>query len=208
MKPETTKLPPSPFGDFRSYEGRDGVRGVANALQGEDDMSVSATTNILVNTSNPKLEIVANLLACGKTRKEISETLGISYSNAVNISAQPYVKKRVQELLRVHGGSVVENLLKSQLAQSVEVVIEIRDDPNEKGSTRLQAANSLLDRILGKPTQHIKTEKVTDIDEAAKTMAEVQSEISKIETSLQAKGALPNSSPVHRLASPLSSLPS
>lgn len=184
---------PNPGAEFNAFEARVGLRGVDRALTGEHDKSISATTNILANTSNPRLELVATLMASGKTRKEIAEILGIAYSTVINLSNQPYVRTRMTSLLKENGGNVVKAFLNGQVMSSVETLVEIRDGASNRPADRAAAANAILDRALGKPTQHIETSKGSDIDDAAMEVASLNLRIAENNARLRAAGvSLPN----------------
>ena len=71
---------------------------------------------------------------------------------------------------------------------SLEVLRDLRDDLDQKGPTRLSAANSLLDRFLGKPTVHVESVTALNIHSAADAKDQVQSELEKVEAELARLG--------------------
>lgn len=81
-----------------------------------------------------------------------------SYAHLTQIRRQPWFQKAVLELMKSEGVDAVTASFQNEFQNSLETVIAVRDDVDEKGATRLAAANSLIDRFLGKPTQHIKKE--------------------------------------------------
>lgn len=165
---------------------------IKEALAGEFTESISPSTTIKMNTSDPKLEIVANFLAAGKSRKEIAELTGMGYSTVITLSNQPYVRKRIRELISANGGNAIKSFLNTQISQCLEVLVQVRDNPEAKTSDRLAATNALLDRALGKPTQHIET-KSTDISDAPLEIADIQAKLAETTAKLKERGiSLPN----------------
>ena len=71
---------------------------------------------------------------------------------------------------------------------SLEVLRSIRDNPNEKGATRVSAVNSILDRGLGKPVAYVESKTTLNIHTAADAADQVQSELEKIDRELQDRG--------------------
>lgn len=61
-----------------------------------------------------------------------------------NPGGRPAVVARVRELAR------------EQREANIRTLVEIRDNTEESGATRIAAANSLLDRDVGRPTQAVK----------------------------------------------------
>jgi hypothetical protein len=175
-----------------SFSAHKGHRSHAPALAASLTNSISATTNILSNTDSPRLELIANLIASGKGRKDIQALLGLSYSTVVNLSNQPVVRERVKSLLSTHGGNLVKAFLTGQVMSSLEVLVEIRDADTTKPSDRISATNAILDRALGKPTQTIET-RTSDVKDASIEIAALQMRMVENTAKLRAAGvSLPN----------------
>lgn len=70
----------------------------------------------------------------------------------------------------------VKKALKAASYEAAETLIEIMRDPEQPGKIRLQAANAILDRAYGRPTQMV--EAITDnkiqvvLDDATRDLAQ------------------------------------
>lgn len=118
--------------------------------------------------------------AQGKSLGEIAEAFDYSKGQVGMVLRQPWARKQLIQVLTECGKDLVTEALASSALDSVHVLIEIRDDPKEKGSTRVGAANSLLDRHLGKPTQRVELAKGTpalqDIDDLDAELARLRAQ--------------------------------
>ena len=162
------------------------------AMAGEVSEHISPSTNLKLNTANPRFELVATLLASGQSRKQIAATLGISYSTVINLSNQPTVRARIKALLSTHGGNAVKTFLNSQIQSSLDTLVEIRDSSTARPADRISATNAILDRALGKPTQHIETRQ-TDVADASLEIADLQNRLVESAAKLRERGVtLPN----------------
>jgi len=108
-----------------------------------------------------------------------------SYGHLTQIRRQPWFQKQVIEIMASEGMDVVAATFANEFENSVATIIEVRDDANEKGNTRLAAASTLLDRFLGKPTQHIKKEVTTkSIGEMAADREQLEKDILTVEAEI------------------------
>jgi len=108
-----------------------------------------------------------------------------SYAHITQIRRQPWFQSQVLEIMKSEGMCIVEATFKNEFENSVQVVIDVRDNADEKGSTRIAAANSLLDRFLGKPTQHIKSENTTrTLSDIAEDKTELERELEIVEAEI------------------------
>jgi hypothetical protein len=131
---------------------------------------------------------VAYLLASGRTRKEISAVTGLTLSTLSSLTRQPWFVARLKEITEAAGKDMVRSFLEGEVVTSLEVLRDLRDDQEQKGPTRLAAANSLLDRFLGKPTVHVESTTALNIHSAADAKDQVQSELEKVEAELKRLG--------------------
>lgn len=90
--------------------------------------------------------------------KPISGTGEYSYQHLLNIRKQPWFQAELLKVIEESGSPLLEAKLQLEQMASLETIIAIRDCKEEKGATRLAAANSLLDRFLGKPAQQVRIE--------------------------------------------------
>ena len=131
---------------------------------------------------------VAYLLASGRTRKEIAAVTGLTLSTLSSLTRQPWFITRLKEITEAAGKDMVRSFLEGEVVISLEVLRDLRDDTEQKGPTRLAAANSLLDRFLGKPTVHVESTTALNIHSAADAKDQVQSELEKVEAELARLG--------------------
>jgi hypothetical protein len=131
---------------------------------------------------------VAYLLASGRTRKEISAVTGLTLTTLSSLTRQPWFVARLKEITEAAGKDMVRSFLEGEVVTSLEVLRDLRDDQEQKGPTRLAAANSLLDRFLGKPTVHVESTTALNIHSAADAKDQVQSELEKVEAELKRLG--------------------
>lgn len=111
----------------------------------------------LLQQERPLTRNIIELTAKGYKPKEVAERLGVTTSTVNNTLRQPFVNEKMPaEIRRAMGADeeVVE-VIKENIAAAVRVLVDIAKDENEKASSRIAAANSLLDRRYGKPNQPI-----------------------------------------------------
>lgn len=106
----------------------------------------------------PTAQITCYMAAWGLNGAQIAEQLGISPSGISAQLKQPEVQARIREIQDQIWGRDPKRWIESILPQAIETAIEIMNDKNEKGSTRLQAATDFMDRALGKAQQKLEIE--------------------------------------------------
>ncbi len=96
--------------------------------------------------------------ARGATAREIAQNTGFSYVAVCQILRQPWARLRLVQILNETGMDAVKHFLSTEVSPSLEVLREVRDNPLAKASEKISAANSILDRALGKPTVHVESD--------------------------------------------------
>lgn len=129
--------------------------------------------NVRIDKESTRHRVLLYLFAQGGTVRSVYESLGgqfdedrkpvsgtgeYTYSYLCQIRKQPWFQQNLLELLDHEKGDMIAARLKLEAMASVETLIELRDNAKEKGAVRASAANSLLDRHLGKATQTVRTE--------------------------------------------------
>lgn len=99
---------------------------------------------------SPRHRVILMMTLRGASPKEIAETLDISRQTVYNIRKQPWFRTLFVKMAKEFGRDAVEALLESEVLPSIETLREIRDEA-PRASDRRAAADSLLDRFLGKP---------------------------------------------------------
>ncbi len=96
--------------------------------------------------------------ARGATARDIAQNTGFHYSTVCQILRQPWARLRLVQILNETGMDAVKHFLSTEVSPSLEVLREVRDNPLAKASEKISAANSILDRALGKPTVHVESD--------------------------------------------------
>lgn len=103
------------------------------------------------------------LKAQGLSNKEIAERTGYSVVTVADNLRQPWARELLSEEMRIAGRDALQGLLAGHYEDAVYTLVEVMDDKKEKGSTRVQAANSILNRGLGNPTQPLSLSQTDDL---------------------------------------------
>ncbi len=109
-----------------------------------------------VKKEQPLHRIVILLKAQGKSNREIAEIVGYTAAWVGQVLVQPWARLKLLDVINEAGKDPVYELLRGEVTNSVFKIIEVRDTADEK-NVQLAAANSLLDRFLGKPTQRVES---------------------------------------------------
>lgn len=110
---------------------------------------------ITEKTPQGRHSVVAYMVAWGMTDREISESLGIS-KQAVNVAKNvPHVKKTIAEIKQRIFERDPKRMLKEYLPKAVQTAADIMTDNSVKPGVRLNAAQDIMDRNLGKAAQKL-----------------------------------------------------
>lgn len=159
---------------------------------GADNFHNAKPPSLEIIEEKPEHRLMVFLKAQGLTNGELAERMNYSHAQVSQITRQPWWRARFAEECKIAGRDAIEAFLKGEALPSLEALVEIRDNPEEKGSARVAAANSILDRAFGKPTQHIKTEKLPSGLEAQKELVDIQRELEVVKAQQQGKVPLDN----------------
>lgn len=141
--------------------------------------------HMVLQKESPQHRIILYLKAQGKTNAEIAQATGYTAVWVSQICRQPFFRKQLVEMCNELGTRAVEAVLKGEMLNCVQTLIEVRDDPNQKGPTRVAAVNSLMDRYYGKPVQRVETENVTQkLDDVKAESARLDQELAELEAQL------------------------
>jgi hypothetical protein len=141
-----------------------------------------------IMTEKPIHTAIAYMLAAGRTRKEVAAATGVSESGISDLLAQPWFCKRLKEIADAGGRDMVKSFFECEVIPSLEVLREIRDNPQAKDAARIAAVNSLLNRGLGLPVAYVESKTTLNIHTAAAAADQVQSELEKIDRELSDRG--------------------
>lgn len=139
--------------------------------------------------------LMCYMQASGKTIAEIAQATGYSVGGVRVITKQPWFRKRFLRITSEAGKNQVESFLASETMNSLEVLVQIRDDETEKGPTRVTAANSILDRALGKAVQHVESTSNLTVNKATDAGQSLDAQIAALTEQLRHVGSAPRSLP-------------
>lgn len=103
----------------------------------------------------PRHVIIAELLARGFNQKEAAALAGCSRENISQLKRNPWFQERVVMAIERNIDQELKEFLDKEVLNSLEVVRRIRDDPSVRAADRLAAAQAILDRRFGRPSQPI-----------------------------------------------------
>lgn len=146
------------------------------------------TPNIQIQHEKPEHRIMVYLKAQGYTNREIAKATGYTDAWVSQVTRQPWFKERLTAEIREAGLDPVKQFLSAEALPSLEVLAQIRDNTAAPAASRITAANSVLDRVFGKPTQHIESESTINVKNAKQSVEEINKELSAIEDQLKIRG--------------------
>lgn len=103
---------------------------------------------------------IIDLTLQGFTITEITTLLDLSRPTVKNVLRQPWARERMIEQSKKDVLGEVGEMLKQELVNSVQKMIEIRDSTTTRPETQLAASKEIIDRVLGKTAQPILTGKI------------------------------------------------
>lgn len=124
----------------------------------KDDFFNAKDPQMAIQSEKPEHRRVILMAAHGMDKKSIAEATGYKPSYVSVILRQPWARAMLSEILGNEASAMHTQFLQRQVLPSLMVCADIRDDENAPVAVRLAAANSLIDRARGKPTQHIQTQ--------------------------------------------------
>jgi len=138
------------LGEEETTASRDG-QGV------EDDFHNARQPAYAIASERPEHRICIYLKAQGLSNIEIGKRMEKTPVWVAYVVKQPWARERIAQEIRQAGRDTLQGLLQGEAENSLWTLVEIRDDISDKtrSSDRINASNSLLDRLLGKPNQPI-----------------------------------------------------
>lgn len=141
----------------------------------------------MIEHERPEHILMCYMLAGGKSRQEIAIATGYSYVAVCNIVRQPWFRKRFLGLVREAGQDEVQAFIKAETLNSLDVLVQVRDNESAPPAVRIASAKELLDRALGKSVQHVKSETQISVKEAAAAGTEIEQELARVEEEMRAR---------------------
>lgn len=110
--------------------------------------------------------IIALLKASGYTNSEIALQTGFKPSTISYIVKTPWAKQFIMEEIHRRGGAQVQEFMARHAMGAAEVLVDgFEMEDMEARRDRVAAADKLLDRVFGRPTQTVVNHKGTDLNE-------------------------------------------
>lgn len=126
----------------------------------QDQVTMVYPPAATIRDERPEHTVMAWMRASGKSLQEIATATNYSYFQVREISRQPWFRLKVDRIITECGRDQVEAYLKGEVLESLQTLVEIRDDKTQKGATRVAAVRELLDRGLGKSIARIETKTI------------------------------------------------
>jgi len=105
----------------------------------------------------PEHRFMCYLKAQGKSNVEIAQIMNYSATAVGHILRQPWARDRIVRIMHEMGMDRLATMIAGAAEDAVHKLIELVSDDDVSASVQRAAANDLLDRFLGKPTQHIES---------------------------------------------------
>jgi hypothetical protein len=119
-----------------------------------------------LRVERPWHKYAAYLFATGKTVHAIALQLGKGDAAVANLARQTWFKRQVDDLVAELGMDVFD-ALKAVQHKAVSALERIIDDPRSTPAAVVAAADSILDRVHGKPTVRVESTVVHSDDPVA-----------------------------------------
>lgn len=155
----------------------------------------------VIQQERPEHRFLVFLYAQGLSTKDIFVQLGGEWDSSLNlpksgtgqysyqhlhtIRRQAWFQTKLVQYMEECGKDLIRAKFESELMPSIEKVIEIRDDEDAPKQLQLRAAESLIDRFLGKPIQQVQALPAASVDRYEKEAAELVRETEAIEAELK-----------------------
>lgn len=109
-----------------------------------------------IMTEKPEHRYCVLLKTLGHTDKEIAEKSGYTPEYVRNILAQPWARQQQSRIMEESDErQLVDAMLKTHAPKAMKLLMTIIDDEKAPVQARAKAAESMLDRFLGKATQTV-----------------------------------------------------
>lgn len=142
-----------------------------------------------IQREKPIHRMMVYLHAAGATYAEIANQTGYTPTAVRMVLSQPWARQRLVQVLNETGRDQVKQFLTTQVAPSLQVLQEIRDNEKARETARIAAAKEILDRALGKATQHVTSENTNK--NVPTEVSRLDAEIAAVREQLAKHGAAP-----------------
>ena len=130
---------------------------------------------------------IATLKANGCSHKEIAIAIDQKEQFVDSVVNLPFFNSLLLSAL-ANAGDVTSTFLEAQVEPAIKKIVKLMNTANSE-TVQLKACNDLLDRHLGKPILHVKSEHVGNkLKEAQKRMPDLDKRINDISKQLETRG--------------------
>lgn len=172
---------------------------------GDRDLHGAKPPNFVIGQESPEHRFLLYLFAQGNSSKEVFVALGgeidpetkhpipgtgrYSYHWVCQIRRQAWFREQLTQFLHETGKDLVQAKLQTEVIPSLDVVLNIRDNEDAPANVRLTAANSLLDRFLGKPTQTVQQLAPSSVAKFEADATQLEQQIAQVEAEMKSLNA-------------------
>jgi hypothetical protein len=137
----------------------------------------------------PVHRLMQLMFSKGYTIEEIAHQTGYTRLRVGDVLRQPWAQMNIVEDIKTSIHDEIKQLLEGEVLPSIMVQKQIRDDRENPAAVRLAAAESIINRFLGRPNQPI----TTNTTEPSKlTNSELESRVSQIVAGVEASAVDPS----------------
>lgn len=102
-----------------------------------------------------RTKAIIHMIAMGFSKKEVAKQMNLSPARIHHILSSSGAKAEIERIQKEFFFTDPQAMFKAMVPKAARTIRKLMIDPAEKGSTRLGAANTVLDRALGKAVQPI-----------------------------------------------------
>jgi hypothetical protein len=157
-----------------------------------DRLHGDTVPDVTIKKEQPVHRLMIWMHAQGASVTDIAKHTDYSVQMVRTTLKQPWARQRLLQILKETGQDAVKHFLTHEVAPSLDVLRQVRDgEIPGRTSDRAAAANSILDRALGKPTVHVESDNTTRNVPA--DLQRLEAEIAATRQQLAERGAIGNS---------------
>lgn len=135
--------------------------------------------NFAILSEKPEHRLLIFLKSQGLSNTEIAQRTGYQLAWVGQVLRQPWARERIVQELSEAGRDAVAEAIRSSALDSVHKLIDLRD--TAPPAVAKSACDSLLDRFLGKPIQHVE-QKIEQRTGKLQDVAAIDAEIARLQT--------------------------
>lgn len=184
--PPTARTPTSSSGAEQTAARPDVAAAAQDYFDSPDRLHGDRVTETTIINEKPVHRMMIFASASGSSAEDIAAQTGYTSAAVRQVLRQPWARARLVQLLNESGRDRVVHFLKNEVSPSLETLQAIRDDRAVAASARITAANSILDRALGKATIHVESK--STISNVPVEAARIDAELASVRKQLEAKG--------------------